>query len=62
MTTLDLFAPPYNGKPGFKKAGTSERAAEAIAPKAETIAERCYRVVLAAGAAGITPDEQGTLF
>lgn len=44
MTHPDLFDPParaYPETPGFKRPGTSQAAAESMAPKASTLREAC---------------------
>lgn len=62
--TSDLFnwkppapKPEYPDVPGFKKAGTSEAAAEAIKPRAPTLRNRALAELERIQPAGLTPDQ-----
>lgn len=61
MTQHSLFDSPYRDGPGFKKAGPAAVAAESVAKRTESISDRCYRAVIAAGSWGMTPDEAAEL-
>jgi hypothetical protein len=51
----DLFQ--YPNRPGFKRHGTSQQAAAAMAPRAGTLRGQALAVIGAAGPHGLTADE-----